>query len=424
MNVNRARVLMANLSAPELTHLAAEFACRGDLMSYVRRYANQNRWWERLIRQIPGAGPAYARTLALRLPPEGLGREQLVEAGVLQDFAAALLNRSGLPRRIRSNLANRMNQSAFRAVGVRASRLAGGARIVVAGAGTAYPLFRAVAGAGIPRVLNYPSAHHRFQRRFFRAVAQRQPEFSRLDESFDGPASPAADALLDAECEMADLILAGSTFARQSFIEEGLSADRVVAIPYGVDTHRFAPGPRVRRDGRFRVVYVGRISQRKGIGYLLQAYGRFRRADTDLQLVGNIVGDAGCLAPYATSFTHTPHLPNHELVQVYRDADVFVFPSLLEGMGLVALEAMACGCPVVVTNNGPGDVVRDGIDGLVVKAGDAEGLAGALERIYEDRGMRDSMAVAARQQAERYAWSRYRTQAADAVLAARAAVTS
>jgi glycosyltransferase involved in cell wall biosynthesis len=424
MNADQGRVLMANLSAPELTHLAAELACRGDLMRYVRRYANQNRWWERLLRQIPGAGPAYARTLGLRLPPEGLQRCQLVEAGVLQDFAAALLNRSALPRRLRSGLADRFNRGAFRAVGARASQLAEGARTVVAGAGTAYPLFRAVAGAGIPRVLNYPSAHHSFQRRFFRSVAEQQPEFSMLNESVDGPDSPATDAVLDAECKMADLILAGSTFARRSFIEEGLPPDRVVAIPYGVDVSRFTPGPRVRNDGRFRIVYVGRISQRKGIGYLLQAYDRFRRSDTDLQLVGNIVGDARCLAPHAASFTHTPHLPNHELVQVYRDADLFVFPSLLEGMGLVALEAMACGCPVVVTHNGPGDVVRDGIDGLVVRAGEVDALARAMERIYEDRDLRKSMAVAARQQAEQYAWSRYRKHAADAVLGARSAVRS
>jgi glycosyltransferase involved in cell wall biosynthesis len=423
MSTGNGKVLMANMSAPELTHLAAEFARSGLLTRYVRRYANQNRWWERAIQRLPGAGAVYARTLGLRLPPEGLQARHLEEAGVLQDFAAAIVSRSGLPRRVALRVATALNDSAFRAIGLRAARLAGSAAIVVAGSGTAYPVFKATGGKGIPRVLNYPSAHHRFQRRFFEAVATKQPEFAGLDEAGGSALSLEAEPTLDAECAMADLILTGSRFARQSFIDEGIPPERVLAIPYGVDTERFLPGPQEREDGRFRIVYVGRISQRKGIGYLLQAYQRFRRNDTDLQLTGNIVGDASCLAPYQPLFRHIPHMPNVDLPHVYRNADVFVFPSLLEGLGLVVLEAMACGCPVIVTRNGPEDVVRDGIDGLVVPAGDADALTEALDRMYKNPSLRESMSISARQQAERLNWSTYSAQAATAVLATRASIS-
>lgn len=424
MTMGSGKVLMANLSAPELTHLAAEFARRGLLMRYVRRYANQGRWWERAIQRLPGAGAAYARTLGLRLPPEGLEARHLVEAGVLQDFTVALVNRSGLPRRLALRIATSLHDSAVRAIGRRAAGLAGSAAVVVAGSGTAYPLFKAVDGRGIPRVLNYPSAHHGFQKRFFEDVAARQPEFAGLDEAVRVSASSEAESALDSECAMADLILTGSRFARQSFIEEGLPAERVLAIPYGVDTLRFSPGRPERTDDRFRIVYVGRISQRKGIGYLLQAYQKIRRDDMDLHLVGNIVGDASCLAPYQSLYMHTPHMPNSDLPHIYRNADVFVFPSLLEGLGLVVLEAMACGCPVIVTRNGPGDVVRDGQDGFVIPAGDTDALAGALERLYQEPGLRESMALSARRQAEHFNWSTYSTQAAAAVLTVRASAVT
>ena len=71
---------------------------------------------------------------------------------------------------------------------------------------------------------------------------------------------------------------------------------------------------------------------------------------------------------------------------MYRAADVFVFPTLVEGLGLVVLEAMACGLPVIVTSRGPDEVVRDGVDGYVVPAGDSTAIIEALERLYADAG--------------------------------------
>jgi glycosyltransferase involved in cell wall biosynthesis len=104
------------------------------------------------------------------------------------------------------------------------------------------------------------------------------------------------------------------------------------------------------------------------------------------------------------------------LPDFYRRADVFVFPSLSEGMGLVALEAMACGCPVIVTTHGPSEVVRDGIDGFVVPAGDAEAVRVALEKLYQDPELRQRMSQSAQEQAARYSWDRYARAAADAAL--------
>lgn len=410
------QVLVANLSAPELRYLAAEFARRRVLLTYVARYANQGRWWERIMQAIPWAGRVYSRSLGLRWIPEGLGPGTVTEAGVMLDFTAAALARTGLPKAVEHWLGHRLHESTLAAISRKAARCSGEADRVVAGVGVALPAFKAAAKRGIPRILNFPSAHHRFQRSFFAMQAELLPEFATLD---DPPSRPdlRADARMDEECAAADLILAGSRFARQSFISQGVQPARVKVIAYGVDVTRFTPAPR-SPGGRFRIVYVGRISMRKGIGYLLHAYQRFRRDDTELQLVGSIIGDPACLRPYAHLFTHASHMPQSMLPQVYRAADVFVFPSLLEGLGLVVLEAMACGCPVIVTENGPGDVVRDGVDGFVVPAGDSGAIEAALVKLHANPDLRHAMGQSARQQAEHYAWSRYAGLAADAVLAA------
>jgi glycosyltransferase involved in cell wall biosynthesis len=349
--------------------------------------------------------------------PKGLGPEHVTEAGVVQDFAAAVLARAGRPRSVARWLGSRLQASTVAAIGTRGAQLVDGADRVVAGVGMAMPAFRASASRRIPRILNYPSAHHRFQRRFFALQAELLPEFAALDEP--EPASDVqGEVQRDEECFTADMILTGSRFARESFISEGVEPARVRAVPYGVEVDRFSPHLR-SAGGRFRIAYVGRISIRKGIGYLLHAYRRFRRDDTDLHLVGSIIGDSTCLRPYADLFTHSPHMPQSMLPQVYGAADVFVFPSLLEGLGLVVLEAMACGCPVIVSANGPGDVVRDGVDGFVVPAGDSEAIEVALHKLYCDPDLRLAMGQSARKQAEHYAWSRYSTLSADAVLAAR-----
>ena len=144
-------------------------------------------------------------------------------------------------------------------------------------------------------------------------------------------------------------------------------------IPYGADAARFSPGHRDEQETAaddaargLHVLFVGQLSQRKGLSYLLRAYDAFRGPGTQLTLVGAYYGETGALAPYRDTFRHIPHLPQSDLAGLYRQADVFVFPTLIEGLGMVVLEAMATGLPVITTPNGPADVVRDGIDGFVV----------------------------------------------------------
>ena len=204
-------------------------------------------------------------------------------------------------------------------------------------------------------------------------------------------------------------MLVGSTYAADSFVAEGIPRSRMKVVPYGVDLRTFSPpAERVRRDGpRFEAIFTGQMTQRKGLSYLLEGWRRFARANARLTIVGQAVGDPRALAPYADLFRHVPHQSRPELARHYRSADVFVFPTLVEGMPLVVLEAMACGLPVIVTANGPGDIVRDGVDGFIIPARDPDAIAERLERLYRDPALREQMGHNASQRAAEFGWSAY-----------------
>jgi glycosyltransferase involved in cell wall biosynthesis len=196
----------------------------------------------------------------------------------------------------------------------------------------------------------------------------------------------------------------------------GYDARKIAVTPYGVDAQRFTPRSGPRDDGVFRALFVGQIGQRKGMSYLLGGYELFRRPDSELHIVGGYVPGREVYSRYQHLYRHTANVLQKDLPALYREADVFVFPSLIEGMPLVVLEAMACGLPVITTTHGPGDILRDGIDGFFVPIRDPEAIAARLDQLYRDPALRERMGRNAREQALRHTWDAYAARAAEAVL--------
>jgi len=410
------KVLVATLSAPELSRLAIELDRRGALTQYVRPYTNKGRIWERVLERTPRLGSVYRRTLGRRVPPAGLAPGKVIEAGTLPDFAAAGLGRLPLgSAERRHHLVQRMSFATEIAVARAAGRYARGADVVVASYGTGVEGFAAVKRRGGRAVLHYPAAHNRYQRRLMAEDAQHSPEFAAALPDFDAVPEE-YERRRERECAEADRILVASSFARQAFVAEGYDPEKIVAIAFGVDSGRFSPPRAPARRERFRVLFVGHIGQRKGVSYLLQGYESFRRADSELQLVGSFVpGAAQAYQRFAGLFEHIPHVPQAQLPDIYRAADVFVLPTLTEGMPLVVLEAMACGLPVIATPSGPGDLIEDGADGFIVPIRDPQAIAEKLEILYRDPQLRATLGRRARDKALRFGWDVYARRAADAV---------
>jgi glycosyltransferase involved in cell wall biosynthesis len=401
-------ILVVNFGAPEVNYLAAALAKSGDLGTYLRPYVNKRRTWERRLEQIPGLCNIYQRTLGRRHLPPGLASSGVREVAVLADFLAAgagRLGNLGIPfsEKVTSVLQYHLQKQLGRAGGYHAH----GASAVVGSCLVALPAFRACAGL---KVLNYPIAHHRYIQKFVAEESEREPAFaSMLPDECDAPAW--VESQLNAECNLADRILVGSTFARDTFISEGIPASKLTVVPYGVDLSLFSPqSAGIPTGDGFRVLFVGQIGQRKGISYLLKAYDRFRGDGTSLTLVGNFHGSQVPLRRYQNIFQYIPNVPRAWLPDFYRRADVFVFPTLIEGLGLVVLEAMASGLPVIVTPNGPGDIVRDGVDGFVVPIRDPDAIVARLEYLRANPGVRTEMGKNAYERALTFSWDAYQTR--------------
>jgi glycosyltransferase involved in cell wall biosynthesis len=403
----KARVAVVNFNAPELYQLAAALATAGLLQVNCGPYANKGRYWERSLERFPYIGAVYKKTFDRRriAVPDLVGRT--VELGVVADLAAAAVARAGfLPSTLREGWKDRLYERMRVGIAEQSPKYISGATHVVAYPGCAREAFKYLRRAGGKAMLNYPIAHHAYHLRVRNEEAERWPEFSNSWLAFEDRGQEYID-ILDAECKEADRILVGSSFVRDTFVSQGIDSDKIDIVPYGVDTRLFDRVPRDQQRKGMSLLFAGQISQRKGLSYLFEAYEMFRKPDTTLTLVGRYVGTEAIWTRYRSLYTHIDHLTRPALAEVYGGSDVFVFPSLLEGMPLVVLEAMASGLPVIVTPNGCSDIVRDGIDGFVVPPRDSVTLQERLERLYAEPELRRQMGENARERALTYTWSRY-----------------
>jgi glycosyltransferase involved in cell wall biosynthesis len=219
------------------------------------------------------------------------------------------------------------------------------------------------------------------------------------------------------EIEAADSVVIPSDFVRQSFLEFGFPEERLIQVPYGADIARFRPVESQTasdQSGPFRLLFVGQVSVRKGVPYLLEAWKRLDWQDAELWLVGNVDSGLSSILPRYTGLPGL-HLMGYvpDPVTVYGQSDLFVFPSIEEGSALVTYEALACGLPVVTTHNA-GSVVRDGVEGFITPVRDVDALVQQLEVLRSDRQLRCEMGAAARARAEAFSWERYGDALAEA----------
>lgn len=213
----------------------------------------------------------------------------------------------------------------------------------------------------------------------------------------------------DAEIGLADVIVVASRWARESLSwSDAVSGKPVIAVPYGTPVGEI--GPRQQRPaGPFTVLFAGQIGLRKGVPHLLAAWEKLNLRDARLWLAGPMGLPRNYLREHRSSFDHLGALPRVELIEAMKQADLFVFPSLAEGFGLVIGEAMACGVPVLTTTNTGGpELITDDQEGWCVQAHEVEPLARRIQWASQNRDRLFEMGRLARQRAEQWTWADYR----------------
>jgi glycosyltransferase involved in cell wall biosynthesis len=213
------------------------------------------------------------------------------------------------------------------------------------------------------------------------------------------------------EFELADYIVTPSRHARRTFIEEGFAPERLLLLPYGVDLEYFRDEG--KRDHVFRVIYAGSLTVRKGPQYLLEAFSQMPSGGAELVLVGPLDPDfKPVLARYEGSFRYLGSVAKIALKELYSNSSVFVLPSLADSYSLATLEAMACGLPVIVSENtGAADAFEHGREGFVVPVRNAAAIREYLQLLRRNEDMRREMGARAAVRAREMNWSRYGAEA-------------
>jgi glycosyltransferase involved in cell wall biosynthesis len=222
------------------------------------------------------------------------------------------------------------------------------------------------------------------------------------------------------EYDLADLLLVPSQCSAQSFIAAGIPEEKIFPLGAGVDTDLFVNDDLPDLPGRFsaqrpmRAVFCGALIRRKGVHILLQAWHKLALRHAQLTLVGAIHDE---IRPYLSQFGG----PSVNAVgvsscvhEVFRQFDVHIFPSECEGSAKCVYEACAAGLAQITTFES-GDVVQDGVNGLIVPCNDVDALANAIKRLYNSPRRILQFGRAARERAEaELTWDHFRERLAQA----------
>ncbi len=223
---------------------------------------------------------------------------------------------------------------------------------------------------------------------------------------------------LVAETTMPAVVLAASSFTRRSLVDHGTAENRVRVVPYGIDLQKFHPDMQRTRStsGPLKLLFVGRINQRKGIKYLLQALALLPAADLELTVCGRVLDGLDLFQQAGSRVRVRPSVSAEELVKAYHAADLFVLPSIAEGFGQVLLEALASGLPVLATTHTAApDLIQDGREGFLVEPRRPDQLADRIRWALTHREDLLRMRQAAHACAEQFPWARFHAGVNDTV---------
>jgi glycosyltransferase involved in cell wall biosynthesis len=192
-------------------------------------------------------------------------------------------------------------------------------------------------------------------------------------------------ARMRAEWAAASLVLVNSGWSKRALERQGVPAEKMFVVPVAYEARQTRPPVKANLSGPFTVLWIGTVNLRKGIQYLIDAARRLTSNPAIRFVVAGpmaISDDAVASAPANLRFVG--RVTRDQTERMYRDADLFVIPTVSDGFAITQVEAMAQALPVVTTPN-CGDVVTAGVDGLIVPACDGVALAAAIESLEADR---------------------------------------
>jgi glycosyltransferase involved in cell wall biosynthesis len=213
---------------------------------------------------------------------------------------------------------------------------------------------------------------------------------------------------VDEELKLADYIFVPSGFSFKSHRENGIPEEKLILIPFGIKAGSIAKIPMPKEKNEFRIGFIGSISLRKGIRYLLNAVKEIDNPRIKAHLAGSFSAKSNIMERYRGYYKLMGYLRDNEMAEFISGLDVLVLPSITDSFGLVILEAMAKGVPVIATENTGGpDIIDDGKDGFIVPIRDSEAIKDKVLFLYNNRDAGIAMGERALEKVSKFTWEKY-----------------
>lgn len=212
------------------------------------------------------------------------------------------------------------------------------------------------------------------------------------------------------EFKRSELFIVASNVVKKSLLFSGISEDRIELIPYGVDIEQFEFKKQEVLKLPLKLIYVGEISYRKGIHHLLKTISEFKNDQVELFLCGDYNTKSKLFNQYKdiSNIHFLGFVTRDILATQYASSNVFVFPTLGEGYGLVILEALSVGLPCIVSDlAGGNDAITNGLNGFEFRAGDNDALKSHIQWFIDNPDKISEMSINSRNSVMDQTWDSY-----------------
>lgn len=257
-------------------------------------------------------------------------------------------------------------------------------------------------------IIEQPIGYYKEAEKIFLEEKELHPEFS--DSITFSNQSETFKNRIDEELKMSDNIFVASRFVKNTLVKNKIDEKKIVINPYG---SFIAPISNIKykKNEKFNILFVGQLSQRKGIKYLLEAVKKLKQENFNvhLTLVGKIYGSGNWMKYYdKTIDTYIAHTSRDNLKEIFQQSDIFVLPSLFEGSALVVYEALACGLPAIVSTNTGSDMIQDYKNGFTIPIRDSNAIVDKIVYLIDNPEKLNEMKEQALLNSHDMSWLNYR----------------
>jgi glycosyltransferase involved in cell wall biosynthesis len=272
--------------------------------------------------------------------------------------------------------------------------------------------FKVAKRLGITCVYDLPIAYWETGRRLMKEEADRLPKWA---ATLGGGIKDSENKLMrkQKELELADIVVGPGSFVMDSLPDWSKNKMKIVS-PFGsphnisIDSKTDDRNNNNAHHNKLRVLFVGSMGQRKGLGDLFQAMQILNNPNVELVVLGSLLAPMEFYKNVFPNFTYEPVRSHSEILKLMRTCDVLCLPSIVEGRALVMQEAMSQGLPIIITpNTGGADLIIEGETGFLVPIRNASSIAEKINWFFENRYQLEYMGESAQKHASKYTWENY-----------------